>query len=70
MQYESWEALAAKAEWEGGIAELVLSYGLQVHDLPPSATNPELYDALTRLIAVAQPFAALLDEVEGLLPDD
>jgi hypothetical protein len=31
------EELAAKVEWEGGVAEAIIGYGLKLEDLPPDA---------------------------------
>lgn len=65
--YKNRSQLAAKIDWEGGLVEMLLSYGLSEEDLPPN--DQELREVFRRLKPVAEMFENLCDEFAYLLPD-
>lgn len=65
-RFESREALAAKIEWEGGLAEAV-DYGIRVADMPEG--DEELIAAWTAMEEVWAEFERRSGVVAKLLPD-
>ena len=51
-KYDDREELAAKVEWEGGVSETILGYGITVEDLPDE-TPAEVRAAWARMEAVS-----------------
>lgn len=62
-RYASRQELANKADWEGGILDMLFGYGLSVDDVPED--DVELREAIAACLA-AKPAIAHL---ESLLPE-
>ena len=63
-RYESPEELAGKVDWEGGLTEAILGYGIKSEDLPVG-TPPEIVDAWKRVEAVGPD----VDKIQSWLPE-
>ena len=50
-KYESMQELANKADWEGGIDELIFGYGLTLDELPDDASD-EVRQLVGKLLGV------------------
>lgn len=61
--YESRQELADKADYEGGIAEMLFGYGLHPDDVPED--DVELREA----IAEALKAGPWIEKINGLLPE-
>ncbi len=62
-RYESRQDLANKADYEGGILEMLFGYGLSVDDVPED--DQELRDAIAACLTIKP----ALDHLESLLPE-
>jgi hypothetical protein len=62
-RYPTRQALANKAEWEGGVLDMLFGYGLKPEDVP--ADDPELREA----IAEALKAGVWIAKIERLLPE-
>ncbi len=59
--YESMDKMKQKAEWEGGWAEFILDYGVDLDELPPDA--PEgLADAIRAFTTAWDQLLSIVEE--------
>ena len=63
-RYQTLEDLAAKIDWEGGIAEAV-AYGIKHTDIPDG--HPDLAAAWARLEDVHAEMECLCDEIHPMI---
>lgn len=63
-KYPSREDLAEKADWEGGILELVFGYGMSQEELPDNTPGP-VRDAFTRLFDIKSDVRTIQDWLYG-----
>lgn len=66
-RYEDRQELANKIDYEGGLFNMLIGYGLSEQDLPPG--DEELLSVFKRLLPVAEMFEMLIDEFGALLPE-
>lgn len=64
-RFESPGDLAAKVEWEGGLTEAILGYGIKSEELP-EGTPEEVVEAWKRVEAVKPDLAV----IENWLPEE
>ena len=62
-KYESWEDLATKMSWEGGLMEFLTGYGFNLDDMPDDI-DPDIATALTNIINAMGSVADDIDFVE------
>lgn len=67
MRYANRQEIADKAQWEGGIQEFILDYGLSLKHLPEG--DKELEKAWYRLEETKEDFEVALLAFENLLPE-
>lgn len=60
------QELANKIDYEGGLFNMLIGYGLDEADLPED--DEELRAVFRRLMPVAEMFGMLVDEFSALLP--
>lgn len=63
LMYESWEELATKADYEGGILELIFGYGLSAEELP------EQESVLAKLVLLFISLQGEFRSLSHLLPE-
>ena len=63
--YSDRQDLIDRIEWEGGIEDFFLHYGVKLEHLPPEDT--ELQDAVEKALIAMEPFVEALDHLENLL---
>lgn len=64
MTYATPQELAGKVDWEGGVTEAILGYGIKSEDLP-EATPAEIVEAWKRVEAVGPD----VDKIQNWLPE-
>jgi hypothetical protein len=69
MKFECAGEVYAKADWEGGLYELITSYGVTADDLPDSFPQ-EIVDAWNRIAAISGDEALIMQYLEANLDEE